>query len=273
MPNLIEYGRRDGIEFWFDSKLLQAGLVHAFLGRSVDFRQRPAATAAVCAAFGAANLSLLKQTHSTICHQRSAGWPNVPEGDGWTIEISGEISGSSAKPPLYGVLTADCLPVIVWVDSSAGNSGPAQCAVLHCGWRGAVGGLLEQTLQKLDPAGSAKTTVVIGPGASGCCFEIGAEVLDQFETARNRCRKNGGPSNNESAIVIKRDGKFFAEIKSLLVNQARAFGVSPSNIRVSPVCTICDTRFFSFRREKEAAGRQLTFIAGTLLKAPVFPGS
>ena len=258
---MIEHGSRDGIEYWFDRKLLQAGLVHAFLGKAVDFRDRPAGTAAVCAAFEAAELSLLKQTHSTVCRQRSAGWPNVPEGDGWAIDVA----PSNSKPPLFGVLTADCIPVIILVKPPPGHAVPAKSAVLHCGWRGAVGGLLEQTLQGFDRAALADARIVIGPGASGCCFEIGADVIDQFEAAEIRCNPQGPPQRSELAVIVKRDGKLFAEIKSLLVQQALRYGVSPGNITVSPICTICDSRFFSFRREKENAGRQLTFIAGNLL--------
>jgi hypothetical protein len=43
--------------------------------------------------------------------------------------------------------------------------------------------------------------------------------------------------------------------------QLETAGVLPQNIEALGVCTFCDAeRFFSYRREKEKAGRMISFI-------------
>jgi copper oxidase (laccase) domain-containing protein len=74
---------------------------------------------------------------------------------------------------------------------------------------------------------------VIGPGAGPCCYEVGAEV----HTALGEGLANGP-----------------VDLAAIARARLRAAGVE--RVRVLDACTICDSRFFSHRREGERAGRQ-----------------
>lgn len=69
------------------------------------------------------------------------------------------------------VLVADCLPVAL--------VSPERVAMLHCGWRGLAGGILERALALFDE--DAPPAAAIGPGIGRCCYEVGPEVLAAFE--------------------------------------------------------------------------------------------
>lgn len=256
---MFESINNSGINYWLDRQLEAAGLVHAYFGSGIDLRDRQTGSAAVTEFFGADSLALLKQCHSTLIHPASAAG-SVPQGDGWLVEVE---PASAGRPlDLFGVLSADCVPVILFLPPAGPDQG-GTAAILHCGWRGAVAGLLEQAADRLADAGSGReinsALVSIGPGASVCCFEIGEEIVCEFETA---CRRINLPADQ---VLKRREGKLFADIKQLLSAQARFHGIS--RIGVSPACSICGPGLFSFRREKKDAGRQVSVIGATLRKS------
>jgi polyphenol oxidase len=125
------------------------------------------------------------------------------------------------------VLTADCLPVALGVESAV--------AMLHAGWRGLAAGVLEEGVLALeDLGGQDEIVAVIGPGAGVCCYEVGEEVHAAF----------GGVHRDDRRI----------DIKAIARDRLEAAGVA--EVRDVGACTICDERFFSYRREGARAGRQ-----------------
>ncbi|MEZ5779208.1 MAG: peptidoglycan editing factor PgeF [Paracoccaceae bacterium] len=76
------------------------------------------------------------------------------------------------------VLTADCAPVLL-ADAEAGVIGAA-----HAGWRGALSGILENTLVAMERSGAERDRIVavIGPTISQRAYEVGPEFLDTFLT-------------------------------------------------------------------------------------------
>jgi len=83
----------------------------------------------------------------------------------------------TATPGLaLGVLTADCMPVLL-ADHDAGVIG-----AVHAGWRGALAGVLEATLDAMEDLGAARDDIVavIGPCISQRAYEVGPEFLDDF---------------------------------------------------------------------------------------------
>lgn len=125
------------------------------------------------------------------------------------------------------VLTADCLPVILACEGAV--------AALHAGWRGLAAGVLEEglsVLRELDPQGSI--VAVIGPGAGPCCYEVGPEVHSAFDSAHRHGRH--------------------IDLKAIAREHLYAAGVQ--HVRDLRICTICDERFYSHRRESTRAGRQ-----------------
>ena len=78
---------------------------------------------------------------------------------------------------VLSVLTADCQPVL-FADMEAGVIGAA-----HAGWKGALGGVLEATLDAMTALRADRTRIVavIGPTISQRAYEVGPEFLDTFE--------------------------------------------------------------------------------------------
>ncbi|MDX6665423.1 MAG: purine-nucleoside/S-methyl-5-thioadenosine phosphorylase / adenosine deaminase [Solirubrobacteraceae bacterium] len=122
------------------------------------------------------------------------------------------------------VQVADCLPVAI--------AGEGAVAMLHAGWRGLAAGVLEEGVLALRELGAQEPlAAVIGPGARGCCYEVGDEVREAFGATTRT-----------------------VDLPTVAARQLAALGVE----RIDDVCccSICDERYFSFRREGEAAGRQ-----------------
>ena len=83
----------------------------------------------------------------------------------------------TATPGLaLSILTADCQPVL-FADTAAGVIGAA-----HAGWKGALGGILEATLDAMEALGATRSnvTAAIGPSISQQAYEVGPEFLDTF---------------------------------------------------------------------------------------------
>ncbi len=142
-----------------------------------------------------------------------------------TFEADGHAVAASGVAAM--VFTADCIPVVLGADGAV--------AALHAGWRGLAGGVLEEGVLALHEVGGGGDIVaLVGPCAGACCYEVGEEVHAAFDGAH-------------------RDGRKI-DLRAIARERLLAAGVA----RVSdvPACTICDERYFSYRREGERAGRQ-----------------
>jgi len=126
------------------------------------------------------------------------------------------------------VLAADCVPVALGCEGAV--------AVVHAGWRGIAARVLEEGVAALrELGGRGPIHAVIGPSAAGCCYEVGPEVIDALA---------GRPYASGRML----------DLHALAADRLRAAGVAEL---VDPgICTICDERFFSHRREGARAGRQ-----------------
>lgn len=94
------------------------------------------------------------------------------------LEAPIEADALVTKTPgvLLSVLTADCQPVL-FADREAGVIGAA-----HAGWRGALEGVLENTLDAMEALGARRSAIsaVVGPCISQCSYEVGWDFMDQF---------------------------------------------------------------------------------------------
>jgi YfiH family protein len=114
----------------------------------------------------------LRQTHSDVIHY-IAGAPRA------TTALAGDGMVSSVPHLLLAIQTADCLPVLL--------ADPEHHAVgaFHAGWRGTLARIVEKGVGRMrkefgsDPA---KLVAAIGPGVRVCCYQVGRELRDRFET-------------------------------------------------------------------------------------------
>jgi copper oxidase (laccase) domain-containing protein len=102
-------------------------------------------------------------------------------------------------------------------------------------------------LKKLYSAETKNLRAAIGPAANVCCYEVGAEVVDQF-------KEHFSPA--DSLMVRTRDGHARIDLQKFNRDQLISAGVSPDRIHIAPFCTMERTDlFFSYRREKAVHGR------------------
>ena len=163
----------------------------------------------------------------------------------------GASNWESAFPATDGLITQekDLILLILGADCSLISFfDPVQSVigVAHSGWQGTVKEIAVKTIHLMQQEFSCKPEniqVALSPSAGVCCYEVGLDILDHF-----RNRKDG-------IYRVSTEGKTYLNVKQTIVNQCLEGGVLPGKIQVSPVCTICDDSYFSFRRDAEQAGR------------------
>lgn len=136
------------------------------------------------------------------------------------------------------VLTADCQPVL-FADPQARVIGAA-----HAGWRGALDGVLEATLDAMEAAGARRAQIraVIGPTISQPAYEVGQEFLDAF-LAEDR--------DNHRFFTHSPAGRYLFDLPSYGLHRLRSAGVG--HAEWTGHCTYRDSeRFFSYRRTTHA---------------------
>ncbi len=115
-----------------------------------------------------ATLCGLHQIHSNIVHYMDTPWVDeLPKGDAVVTR---------QKNIALGILTADCAPVL-FADPENGVIGAA-----HAGWKGALTGILENTIQIMCQKGAKIPNIIatIGPCIAQKNYEVGPEFLEKF---------------------------------------------------------------------------------------------
>lgn len=136
------------------------------------------------------------------------------------------------------VLTADCQPVL-FADLRAGVIGAA-----HAGWRGALDGVLEATLDAMERLGARREDIhaVIGPSISQSAYEVGQEFLERFI--------DEDPDNQRFFINGEGD-KYLFDLTGYGLHRLRQAGIA--NAEWTRHCTYTDAaRFYSYRRTTHA---------------------
>ncbi|EKV27094.1 hypothetical protein C882_2023 [Caenispirillum salinarum AK4] len=151
-----------------------------------------------------------------------------------------------------GVLTADCAPVLL-ADGQAGV-----VAAAHAGWKGALEGILDRTVEVMVEQGAKLDRIIagIGPCIGQRSYEVGPEFPPRFIEH---------DSNNEHYFSPSgREGHYRFDLPGYVARRLALIGIT----MVMP--TPCDTfreegRFFSYRRNtlrgEAQYGRQLSAIA------------
>jgi hypothetical protein len=141
----------------------------------------------------------------------------------------------TATPGLaVAILTADCQPVL-FADTEAGV-----VAAAHAGWRGALDGILEATLDAMEAAGARRENIraAIGPTISQSAYEVGQEFLERF------CDED--PSSGRF-FINGADGKYLFDLPGYGLSRLRKAGIAEAEW--TRHCTYSDpSRFFSYRR-------------------------
>lgn len=183
--------------------------------------------------FALADLVLAHQVHGSdvaVVDRIPIARPRV---DGLVTSIRGIVLGISA---------ADCAAVLL-ADPAAGVVGAC-----HAGWRGAVSGVIENTIEHMKAQGAEPDRIMawVSPCISSANFEVGPEVARQFAS---------------DEISSGRGDRSFVDLKLHIHRRLERGGVSLQNISVDNACTFSDRqRFFSHRRDHGKTGRMLGLI-------------
>jgi polyphenol oxidase len=207
----------------------------------------------------------LRQIHSSLIRRVTADDINTSlKGDGLMTDQPGV---------LLGIQTADCIPVLV-----ADRKNRA-VAAFHAGWRGTLARIVENGVGRMRlefGSGPENLIASIGPGIGQCCYSVGDEVRQQFEsqftyapdlfrevydsdpvkekypmlflTARAPGHSELGPGMHLDLVEANR-------------RQLLAAGLKKGSIFVTGQCTGCNIdRFFSHRIERGFTGRMMSVI-------------
>lgn len=206
-------------------------------------------------------LVTLRQIHSDLIHY-------VIEPPATTLVGDGLIADTPNL--LLGIQTADCLPVIL-VDKKRKAVG-----VFHAGWRGTIKRIVEKGagLMRLHFGTLPRDLeAAIGPGIHSCCYEVGEEVRDQFESQFEYAAglfhevQESDPVREKYPLLFltaRAPGhsvlprKIFLDLIEANRRQLLAIGVPAKNISASPLCTSCNPKLlFSHRADKGTTGRTM----------------
>jgi YfiH family protein len=151
---------------------------------------------------------------------------------------------SSLPGILVGVKTADCVPVLI------ADPRTKAFAAVHSGWRGTVRSIVRKAIDRLVhdfDSRSEDLVAAIGPAACGRNYEVGPEVIAQFEAGFSTCGKYLKPT---------RDGHAFIDLIAVNRDQMLDAGIDSETIYTAPLCTMeRPDLFFSYRVEKHTYGK------------------
>ena len=173
-------------------------------------------------------LLTLHQIHSTdVLTVGAARWtsPGAPKADGLVTD----------RPDVVlGVMAADCAPVLL-ADTTAGVIGAA-----HAGWKGALTGVLESTIDAMEKLGAERSGIVaaIGPLIRQHSYEVGSEFVERFLDA--------DAENGVFFIPSVRSGHAMFDLAGFIRMRLENAGVLM--IDDIGVDTYSDERFYSYRR-------------------------
>lgn len=209
-------------------------------------------------------LVALKQIHSDIIHVVASPQAGRHTGDGLITNVSGVA---------LAIMTADCFPVLL-VDRKNKAVG-----AFHAGWRGTVQRIAEKGLGIMrHEFGTRPQDVfaVVGPGIQQCCYEVGEELREQFESQFSYAKdlfyevRHSDPVREKYPLLFMNQRapghgdlciKLHLDLRAANRRQLIAAGIPARQITALEGCTSCDTRrFFSHRAEKGRTGRMMVVI-------------
>lgn len=152
---------------------------------------------------------------------------------------------------LLGILTADCVPVL-FADPAAAIVGAA-----HAGWKGAIGGVTDRTIDAMVALGADTTRIVcaIGPCIGRASYEVGDDFALRFEEEAPENARFFSPA---------REGHRLFDIAAYVSARLADYGISRVEMLDEDTYVQPD-RFFSYRRAchlgESGYGRQISMIA------------
>jgi YfiH family protein len=207
------------------------------------------------------DLVTIRQCHSGILQRVARADLPLLTPDGKAL-LHGDALSTRDPNLLLGILTADCVPVLL------ADTRTHAIAAFHAGWRGTLARIVEHGIDTLRrDFGSQPEDLIaaIGPSIGSCCFAIGPEVRDQFNTQFDYAPKLFSevlPAHNPTP-------QLHMDLWEANRRQLLDAGLHPSSITTLAHCTACTRlpdgrrKYFSHRAEQGHTGRMLSLIGIT----------
>jgi YfiH family protein len=264
MP-LIRQTSPAGVVYYASPLLTQLGIAHAFSTRIGGVSLAPFDSLNLGNPNGCAmqdDLDHINENYRRLMHAIGCGhlprhYIHQIHGDIVAVVGTGEFNNSSKGDALVtiqpnrllSIRIADCCPILLATPDGRG------VAAVHAGWRGAVSNILRNTVDRLTELSQFNPSdliAAIGPCIGFDAFEVGPEVLDEFDRVL-------GP---RSPIRRESSGKGHVNLPESCRLQLLSAGLNPDRIDTSDRCTFRDKdEFFSHRREQGITGRMSAMIA------------
>ncbi len=148
-----------------------------------------------------------------------------------------------------GVLTADCLPIMLY------DPVREVIGIVHAGWRGTCLNIVGNVVSKLRNLFGVQLEdllVGLGPSIGPCCYSVDIKVVRSIKNSTNRWKE---------FIKPLKANRYSMDLVALNIHQLLEAGIPKENILRINACTACNSKvFFSHRASKGKTGRQLSFI-------------
>lgn len=191
------------------------------------------------------NLYLLKQVHSA----KVITLTELPDND---VPVEADAMVTSLPELALGILTADCAPIL-FAEPEAGIIGAA-----HAGWRGAVDGIIGNTIEAMANLGAdpARIVAALGPTISKENYEVGPQFMTDFVALHPDGWRHFHVPNGKRAHL---------DLPGFVIAQLGVAGIT--RIEQVGACTYAHPdRYFSHRyatHQGTKTGRQLSVIGMT----------
>ena len=194
------------------------------------------------------NLILMNQTHSNNV--------KIIEKEGDNIKVNADAIVTTKDNLALGVLTADCAPILFF------ETKKKIIGCIHAGWKGAINGIIENTIEKIKELGGDinKMTVCIGPCIDKKSYEV---KNDFYQTFKQKSE------NNDIFFSKGRNDSFYFDLRGYITKKFNNNGVlQVDNINIDSFSS--PEEYFSHRRAKKLGendyGRCISVIKKTTVQ-------
>ena len=192
------------------------------------------------AGFSSQKTIFLQQTHSTdgiIISQDNA--------DLLSFSCPGDYLITNQKKCALGILTADCLPIIIYdpINHVIAN--------IHAGLKGSLAGIATTVVKMMHNnfgSNPKELHLFFGPAARGCCYQIGETVVEKIKNWKQ-----------SSDCLLFKNESYYLDLALFNQIQLSEMGIPETSFCMDYArCTICDNSYNSYRRHEKQAGRNVT---------------
>ncbi len=165
------------------------------------------------------------------------------------LSVEGDAVITNQPNVMIGVCVADCVPILLC------DPEKKVIAAVHAGWKGTAGKLVAKVVAGMKSefgCNPATVQAAIGPCIQKCCYEVDGPVKQAFVQSDIAWA---------SFAEMCGEGKWKLDLAATNRELLLLAGLSADAVQVSEQCTCCHSElFFSYRRDKDEAGRQMGFI-------------